>query len=60
MKGCCVECLKFENLSEYGLCRRCESEFIEKGMEVCGNDEVVDGEVVVGLRIMNMNIREDV
>jgi len=54
MKGCCIECLRYENLSEFGLCRDCESDFIEKGMEVFGNDEVVDGEVIVGLRIMKI------
>jgi len=41
MKGCCVECLRNENLSEYGLCRKCEGKFIEEGMEVYGNDEVI-------------------
>lgn len=58
MKGCCVECLRFENLSEFGLCRGCESDFIERGMEICGNDEVVEGEVIVGLRVVKIVEKE--
>lgn len=62
MKGCCLECLRFENLSEYGLCRKCEGDMIEKGMEVSKDDEVRDeGDLVYGFGVFNVRVdRKDV
>ena len=51
MKGCCVDCFRFRQLSELGLCRDCEYRYIEEGMEVMQNDEIVtEDEMVSGFR----------